>query len=539
MMLLYYALTFLSFTSAVDPNTTTDVDSLYTALDEAMLNRKDYDWLKEKKISNYKLLMASDLSPENRYEINNKIIAEYHSYNFDSTLKYLENNLSIGQELNNQHLILASSISMARKLINSGREMEAFNIIDSIDRFDIPKELLYNYYRLHYDAYTRLHAQSTANVPKSHYQKLSRQYYDSLLLTTPVDSGPYLDIQELQYFKDGVFEKSLEINSIRMGQIDPKSDYYPQIMFYRAKLLRQLNQPELSEKYLIMTAIRDIELSRKNNAALSELAIILYYKNQLDRANRYINFTMEDARFYNSKFRFLHLSESLPIINEAYQQLIRDQKNNLRIFSLVSTCLALMLLIALVFIFIHIKKLSVTRNELKQAYATLKNSNLELSKTNTSLTQTNHIKEQYIGHFLEICSKYIEKLDNYRKMVHKDLANKRIAELFELTKSNRLIENEQKEFYRTFDQSFLAIYPSFVAEINNLLKPTEQIELKGDELLNTELRILALTRLGITDSAKIARLLRYSVNTIYNYRAQIKNRTKGDRELFDQQILEI
>lgn len=515
------------------------MDSLYSALDEAMLKRKDFDWLKETKIRNYKLLLASDLSPENRYEINNKIISEYHFYNFDSTLKYLENNLSIGQALDNHHLILESSISIARKLMNSGREMEAFNVLDSIDRFDVPKGLRYNYYRLHYDAYTRLQDESSANIYKVSYGELSRKYYDSLLLSTSEGSGPHLDIKELQYLKNGALDKSLEINSIRMAQVDPKSDYYPQVMFYRAKLLRNLNEPELSKKYLIMTAIRDIELSRKNNAALSELAITLYYENQLDRANRYINFTMEDARFYNSKFRFLHLSESLPIINEAYQQFIRDQKNNLRIFSLVSTGLALLLLIALVFIFIHIRKLSITRNELKQAYATLKNSNLELHKTNISLKQTNHIKEQYIGHFLEICSKYIEKLDNYRKMVHKDLANKRIAELFELTKSNRLIENEQKEFYRTFDQSFLTIYPNFVEEINNLLKATEQIELKGDELLNTELRILALTRLGITDSSKIARLLRYSVNTIYNYRAQIKNRVKGDRELFDQQILEI
>ena len=85
-----------------------------------------------------------------------------------------------------------------------------------------------------------------------------------------------------------------------------------------------------------------------------------------------------------------------------------------------------------------------------------------------------------------------------------------------------MMTGELNGFYEMFDNAFLQLYPRFVEEFNELLKPGSRIELKKGERLNTELRIFALIRLGINDSSRIASLLRYSVNTIYNYRARIK-----------------
>jgi DNA-binding CsgD family transcriptional regulator len=101
------------------------------------------------------------------------------------------------------------------------------------------------------------------------------------------------------------------------------------------------------------------------------------------------------------------------------------------------------------------------------------------------------------------------------------------------------VEEELKEFYDMFDQAFLKLYPKFVEQFNGLLREDSQIELKKGKLLNTELRIFALIRLGITQSSDIASMLRYSSNTIYNYRAQIKNACIGDRETFEERVKQI
>ena len=192
------------------------------------------------------------------------------------------------------------------------------------------------------------------------------------------------------------------------------------------------------------------------------------------------------------------------------------------------------------------KKLSQTRAELQDANKRLKDlnhnlhyANNELNSLNQELFESNHVKEQYIANFLGICSNYIDKLDKYRKMVNKQIIAKKVKELFESTKSTQLIENEIGEYYKNFDNTFLSIYPGFVKELNELLHEKERIKLKNGELLTTELRIFALIRLGISDSSTIAKLLRYSVNTIYNYRVKIKNKAAVDRDDFENYVKKI
>ena len=178
------------------------------------------------------------------------------------------------------------------------------------------------------------------------------------------------------------------------------------------------------------------------------------------------------------------------------------------------------------------KRLSKARNELGVI-------NNQLKSLNNELAEANHIKEEYIAHFLGICSTYIDKLESYRKMVNKKINGGQVTELLKITKSSEVLESELKEFYVNFDNTFLHLYPKFVEEFNSLLVKEERIVLKKGELLNTELRIFALIRLGIDDSSKIANLLRYSVNTIYNYRAKVKNKALGSRDDFESLVMRI
>jgi hypothetical protein len=244
--------------------------------------------------------------------------------------------------------------------------------------------------------------------------------------------------------------------------------------------------------------------------------------------------------------RYKLLSEILPIINDAYQLKTEKNQNRLLILLVISGALLLALIVSLYLILIQNKDVRNKKNELSEVNKQLNGLNKNLADTNhklqsinKELSESNHVKEHYIGNFLNICSDYIYKLDQFNKRVNKQLAHRKIEELFIETKSKKLIDTEIKEFYRNFDEAFLHIFPNFLSDFNKLLLDEEQIQLKSEERLNTELRIFALIRLGIKDSSHIAKLLRYSVNTIYNYRVKIKNKAKGDRENFENEVMKI
>lgn len=215
--------------------------------------------------------------------------------------------------------------------------------------------------------------------------------------------------------------------------------------------------------------------------------------------------------------RTVEISRVLPVIEAAYKQQIERQRHQLVFFLIVVSILSAFLIVSVILIYKQMKKLSATQRNLKQA---------------------NHIKEEYIGHFLNLCSIYIEKLDRFRSTVNRKITAGQAEELLKLTKSSQFAGVEQKEFYANFDNAFLHLYPNFVAEFNELLQPEERFVLKTGELLNTELRIFAIIRLGIDDSSKIANFLHYSINTIYTYRNKVKNKAIN-RDKFEEEILKI
>lgn len=540
---------FLITLTSIDNNafsTDKNIDSLLVMLDKTISEQMSYTIQKERKIKNLKYSLDTARNQKNEYYIINDIITEYRNYKLDSTLKYVEKNLKIARELNNSDFIIKSNFNAIYILGMSGRYINALNFLGEFNRAKLSKKYLSEYYTICYNLYDRLKEEDYTKQLKEHYSVLTTQYKDSLVTSISKKSNQYLALLELDYLGNQEFEKSLQINTQRLEKVDPNPSDYALILFYRALIFRKLGKIEMAKYYYILSAITDIHNSNKNSASLTELSRILYNQKKLQQASKYVNIAMEDALFYNSRYRYIFLSSVLPIINEAYQTEIRAQNLRLRAYSLIATLLTILFLSAICYIYVQLKKLTKTRNELKEINLQLKKLNEELNSSNFNLNNTihqlkeaNHIKEEYIGSFLRICSNYINKLNLYRKKVRSEIANKRVKELFEFSKSNKLIENEITEFYTYFDNTFLSIYPNFLKEFNNLLINGEQIVLKKGELLNTELRIFALIRLGIHDSSKIAELLRYSVNTIYNYRAKIKNKAKNDRELFETRVLNI
>ena len=187
--------------------------------------------------------------------------------------------------------------------------------------------------------------------------------------------------------------------------------------------------------------------------------------------------------------------------------------------------------------------LAEVRDSLKQSNCQLSELNQQLLhlneqlvESNAQLTDANRVKEEYVGRFMRMCSVYVDRLDGMRKRVSRLVKTKRYDELNELVKTDSSKEQELDELYVNFDKAFLHLFPNFVDCFNELLRPDEQVQLSTAERLNTTVRIFALIRLGIDDSSKIAEFLHYSVNTIYNYRARVKNGAKVDRDTFEERV---
>ena len=323
---------------------------------------------------------------------------------------------------------------------------------------------------------------------------------------------------------------------------EPDTPQYALVTYHRSLIYKYLGDKIREKQILCLSAISDIRSAIKDHASLWMLAQLLYENGDMERAYQYMRFSWNATKFYNARLRSWQSADVLSLIDKTYQAMIEKQNDRLQQYLVLITALLVLLIGALGYIYRQMKKLAVARNHLQTANHQLNQLNEELQQmnacltsTNAELSESNQIKEEYIARFIKLCSTYINRLDAYRRMVNKKVSAGQIAELLKITRSQDALDEELEELYANFDTAFLHLFPDFVKK----LQDNEQIILKKDELLNTELRIFALIRLGIEDSSQIAEFLRYSVNTIYNYRAKVKNKARGSREDFEDLVRKI
>ena len=277
------------------------------------------------------------------------------------------------------------------------------------------------------------------------------------------------------------------------------------------------------------TTTKILEVVVDNNQALAAIAdynklIDEQKQKQKDLAALFKEGKISQEDYYRATAKS---KEETKAYSRQMQELSKEIQNKDRTRYLILTaCIAfLLLLFCVVAIRLYIKgrrnamEIESKNRQLAEYYHSVIDAEENLKQTNLDLIEANAAKEEYLGLFLSMCSGYLDKL---KKNLSRDQ-----------------FDAELKNFYKTFDTSFLSLYPTFVEEFNALLKEDSRIRLKDGELLSTELRIFALIKLGITQSSHIASLLRYSVNTIYNYRAQVKNSALSDRENFEETVKKI
>ncbi len=510
-----------------------ELDSVLRVLDATLNEKEVYVAQKEQRIAELKrLLSLPGMTPEQRYDANTRLFEEYKQYLPDSATAFMQENVKLAGQMGDAERTEKARIHLASLYAVGGMYIEAADLLKSIPAADLPLPLRVSYY----DTYKQLFSvyPESGNSVRSY-----GLYRDSLLGCLDPASDNYKIVYAEKLTGSGRWQEARDVLLPMFEQQQGDTHWRAVLAFSIGETYRMEGDYDRQKKYYALAAIGDVKNVIKENVALRLLGMACYETGNVERAYRYVQQSLEDAVFSNARLRTMEVSEVFPVIEQSYQQQLSAQSER-RFFLLICVgVLSVFLVVAVVYVYVQLRRITRFQRSLAAANKQLHDLNRNLQDTNKALSEANLLKETYISQFLDLCSLYIDKLEKYQHTLNKKAMERKLDELYKMLKSNDMIENEVKELYDVFDHIFLRLYPNFVAEFNSLLLPDERFELKPNELLNTELRIYALIRLGITDSSKIAAFLRYSATTIYNYRTRVRNKAAMPREEFERRVREI
>lgn len=511
-------------------------------LDKVVANQQIYTNARLRMLDSLKsdLRKADDL--HKKYAIEKELFAGYQSFVVDSALLYAQKKLSLAQRLNDAEELSYSYLDVASMLIKGGNYKEANEVLQRLNVRNASSNLRNYYYTVNQDLYTTLQTVSLTANERKLYNEKSSLYKDSIL-SLKLDPSVWVvtdRMMDKHRYKDAL---QILLKEYPTLNVDDRRMAY--VAYSISDIYRLMGNREKEKQYLIVSAIADIKSAVKEYISLRRLATLLYEDGDIERSYLYMKRALEDAIYCNARLRVIEVSDIMPIINKAYEDKTQREKH-VTLLALVSISVLSLMLIGLVFLLRRqMKKLSVTQHALRDKNAELYKLNDVLSKTNDALSESNdslseasRIKDMYIAQFMTECSTYIDKMELYRKQLRKVATTGSKTELLDILKSPTFIEKEVDAFFATFDATFLSLFPNFVHDFNQLLLPESQVVNKKDKRLNTELRICALIRLGISDNERLAAFLRCSKATIYSYRSRTRLKSLQP-DLFEEQLMNL
>ena len=637
-------------------NARADNNKLYERLDSVIAHSADYDVIKEKRLKDIKLGAKFVTAATDKLRIYEQLANEYSPYVYDSAMVYVQRGISLAEKTGNSDYCNRFLITKASLLIEQGFYIEAKESLDKIEISQSEQKQNFLFYCAQSSLYYNLNAYCQKMEFSQHYKELFKEYIGKALYYCPKNSAMYYYMKGINLFYSGrsINEISASLNKA-MQMFGPENYMYGRAAYVLSKAYGNNKLWEQQERYLLLAAINDVMSSNNESLALQDVALLLYKnKNDLDKAQKYINQTLKDANVYNSRLRRVELHANLNVILSAYNEKLQKEA----IWKNVTIICTLMLLVVIAAAVVYVnrkkdllklsekelkalteelsatnkqelkdnkalqdsndelkgsnkalkdsndelmssnkalqdsndelkgsnkalqdsndelmssnkalqdsndelkynnnelkynnnelknfnnelkdsnKALKDSNNELKDSNNELKDSNKALRNSNDELENTNTKRELMANAFIMLCYQYIERLDSQRKLVIRKIKANQQNELLSILSSSKRGTEESQNFFSQFDKIFLSLYPSFVNELNSLLIPEAQIELKEDNELTPSLRVAALVRLGVTESPKIAGILSYSLQTIYNYRSTLKN-SAIDKEHFEENL---
>ena len=570
-------------------NAHADNNKLYERLDSVIAHSADYDVIKEKRLKDIKLGAKFVTAATDKLRIYEQLANEYSPYVYDSAMVYVQRGISLAEKTGNSEYYNRFLITKASLLIERGFYIEAKESLDKIEISQSDPKQNFLFYCAQSSLYYNLNAYCQKMEFSQHYNELFKEYIGKALYYCPKNSAMYYYMKGINLFFSGssINEISASLNKA-MQMFGPENRMYGRAAYDLSKAYGNNKLWEQQRRYLLLAAISDVMSANNESLALQDVALLLYKnKHDLDKARKYINQTLKDAHAYNSRLQRVELYTNLHVILSAYNEKLQKEAiwKNVTIICI----LVLLVVIAAAVVYVNRKKnllklsekelkalteeLSATNkqqlkdnktlqdsndelkynnnelkyfnnelkdsnNELKDSNNELKDSNKALRNSNDELENTNSKRELMANAFIMLCYQYIERLDSQRKLVIRKIKANQQNELLSILSSSKRGTEESQNFFSQFDKIFLSLYPSFVNELNSLLIPEAQIELKEDNELTPSLRVAALVRLGVTESPKIAGILSYSLQTIYNYRSTLKN-SAIDKEHFEENLQKV
>ena len=518
-----------------------DVRHLYVTLDSLIAHYQETTAEKESRIKNLKDgVKTMSLTADQMYDLNLRLYDEYVAFRFDSAFYYVEKNVERLRHTEDHDRFAASAIRMAHILSVTGLFDRARRLLDEIDPEKLGDEQRVAYYnqQSELNLYRSEMAQYTPYF-NDYIQKA--QYYRQLIIqTAPKDSYDYIFSLATYTCETGNPDKAIQMMEAWLPKLDVSTRDYSIVTSTLAYFYQCKNDKERQEYYLLLSAISDEQGAIRENNSLRMLAEILMAHGENDIAYRYLYQSITEARFYGSRLRMMQVGRMAPQIMNLYDKERAQTQQNTYIYLGIISFISLILLGIMAYTLVLLRKKKAASRQIEAMNKALTSHNEQIQAVNSQMKEANRIKDEYIGRFLELSSNLIKQGEERSKQLNRLARDRKLEELYAELKSSQTINSGIRMFHQNFDEAFLNIYPAFISEVNKLLTPDNAFFIsEGDsKRLTTELRILALIRLGISDNQEIADILRSSITTIYTYRSKLKSRSVN-KDTFEDDVRKI
>ena len=513
------------------------IDTLLERLDDVIANKKKYQARRTQRADSLRQIALTSVG-QKRYEALRDMYFVYLHFQSDSALSVACWMKRLPEYQTDEHLRIRCMLYESQVYGMMGFYKTATDMLQSVplDRCDVDDHLYYYNVRHSISGWNAEYAETSAPaLAKVQYYEGSL-YQDSLLLYE-TDAINRSIIQSNKDFELGNYKQSIDTLLALDQVLTPEQRIYT--YYNLARTYTKVNEPTLHLRYLILTAIHDIRAGITEYKALSMLAGELFDAGDITRAYNYMYCAIEDANACHYNLRTIEVSNIFPIIARTRNERLERQNHENYIIIAGQTLGFILLIVGLVILLRYYRRLYTLRALLAKVNSDLRTANFQLLETNRQLICSNKNMEQYLINYLTQAHDYLSSIEAFQMQMLRLLQAHKLTELSDKLKSTAFIEEEQEKFYAEFDSAFLTIYPNFVEKFNALLRPEAAIIPQKGKLLTTELRIFALIRMGVTDSAKIANFLNYSLTTIYNYRSRVRNNALSDKETFEQRVMSL
>jgi len=515
----FYFAALLLLVSVMPALAVASADSLFKQLNQTLARKQDYVNAKLERLHQLHQELNGDkrLSDEGRFKILQQLSNEYKTFIYDSAFSNITKMQQLAYRLNDPIKIAYAKTQLGFVLLSSGMFKETLDSLSNLNMTGMPDSIKTNYFFVLARAYYDLGDFDKDRYYTPRYNKLGSQYIDSARNLCKPDSYNYLYFTGLKNLKNENNRDALtDLNTL----LTKYNLSHHQVAVTASTLsYYYISRDDIDKAIVLLTqaSIADLKSATKETAAMSSLAELLYRNGDILNAYTYIQHAMEDAVYYGARQRKVQVGSILPIIASAKVHNVEEQRKLWLIYSSIITVLTILVLVFAVIIFKQLNKRKIAERALQEA---------------------NKIKEEYIGYYFNINSEYLGKIENFKKSVEMKLLTKKLDDI-KFIVNNINPKKEREELYHSFDKVFLKLFPDFVVIFNSYFKEEDRIVLKEGQLLNTELRIFALIRMGIHDTDKIAKILDYSINTIYNYKARVKGKSLIPNDEFEKKVMEI